>query len=546
MSELINILFSAKSACTNLNDQRPTSKTKGIPHLNGGYISKRSHTVEQLTRILDTQHVVHVRGTPASGKSVLMSLLKENLVRLGHRVYDIYAWEPLAVQQTDDDNAWTKLAEKLRVTFHTKQKLHRETVEGYLRGGAYLLVDEAQRTYSDTRFWNEIVKVRAHGQGYNLNICLFCSYGSPITGVRKEPVNFTPGTLAPSQRLSLTPHPDCQIGLFFSPAEFPDAVLRISEDPIFDGRFRFDEDALSYIFDITNGHPGATRSLISYVHGSYRSDLKHRVFETITEEMVIKSLRNDDRVFAALRHTPVWRSFPEAPLLQRLDICQTLRRIRAEKIIEVGDESDEKNPERLCYENGWLHKTTELRNRINVEIYVLPTRLHEKYIEWLFAESSRPLDDKYDTVRKLAVDTAEERSVSTADCRRPLEAAYQDEFYRAFTKVAGQHIFIVSEWSRTKAGRVDFMIPSKRWAVELLRDGDRLGEHIARFRPSGRYHDWIRDGHIVSWIIINCTDKLPESNPEPNLIHAVFHDDWRSLHIFDHDQRLIASFGLCH
>ncbi len=36
-------------------------------------------------------------------------------------------------------------------------------------------------------------------------------------------------------------------------------------------------------------------------------------------------------------------------------------------------------------------------------------------------------------------------------------------------------------------GRVDFFVDSKKWAIEVLRNGDRIEEHLARFAPEGRY-----------------------------------------------------------
>ena len=41
--------------------------------------------------------------------------------------------------------------------------------------------------------------------------------------------------------------------------------------------------------------------------------------------------------------------------------------------------------------------------------------------------------------------------------------------------MAGRAVPIFSQWSRTEEGRVDFYIPEKKWAVELLRDHDKVG-----------------------------------------------------------------------
>ena len=65
---------------------------------------------------------------------------------------------------------------------------------------------------------------------------------------------------------------------------------------------------------------------------------------------------------------------------------------------------------------------------------------------------------------------------------------YPDEFYKAFNIVVRRGVPISSEWSGTKDDRVDFQIPEKKWAVELLRDHSRVDEHISRFKEGRKYH----------------------------------------------------------
>ncbi len=75
---------------------------------------------------------------------------------------------------------------------------------------------------------------------------------------------------------------------------------------------------------------------------------------------------------------------------------------------------------------------------------------------------------------------------------KPLEAQYRDEFYRARYVKLGQ-VYLTSEWAGKKlGGRVDFHIKQIRWSIECAREGDRLNEHVAGFRPGGRYHKWIK------------------------------------------------------
>lgn len=94
--------------------------------------------------------------------------------------------------------------------------------------------------------------------------------------------------------------------------------------------------------------------------------------------------------------------------------------------------------------------------------------------------------------------------------QKPLEAQYQDEIYRAAYERAGQQIYLSSEWSPVGLnGRVDFRVKSMNWAIECVREGNRLQEHIARFQKGGRYHRWIQDGSTTEYIIIDFRTSMP-------------------------------------
>jgi hypothetical protein len=60
----------------------------------------------------------------------------------------------------------------------------------------------------------------------------------------------------------------------------------------------------------------------------------------------------------------------------------------------------------------------------------------------------------------------------------------------------------------TPKGRIDFFIRSKKWGVELLREGDRLHEHNSRFTTS-EYGTWVQDGSMKAYILIDFRSKKP-------------------------------------
>jgi hypothetical protein len=130
-----------------------------------------------------------------------------------------------------------------------------------------IIIDEAQGSYTDEDFWNTIVKERRSNEGKDIRLCLFCSYGSPLTGLDTDHVCFTPVTFGSSQRITLTPQPQefsPQIGLFYTQDEFNDAVSRLATYS-YQEMFTLDEEAQSYLFTVTNGHPGSVTAIVSFI-----------------------------------------------------------------------------------------------------------------------------------------------------------------------------------------------------------------------------------------------------------------------------------------
>lgn len=102
---------------------------------------------------------------------------------------------------------------------------------------------------------------------------------------------------------------------------------------------------------------------------------------------------------------------------------------------------------------------------------------------------------------------------------RPVESCYQDEFYRSVQELLGFSSRVVSEWTGDGMNRIDFRLEDPKWGIEILREGDRLGEHCKRFIGTGKYASWIPHD-IVDWLIIDCRTSPPrqygKSHPPPS------------------------------
>jgi len=224
--------------------------------------------VSKLAAILDDMNIVHVRGTPASGKTRLSELLRDYYRKEGRKVSLIKEWEKL-----DHKNPWdslVKLVEKWNeeaqdAPIMTSSRPEQD-LSWVLTSNTVILVDEAQMTYNDAALWNTIFKERLTPNVYKFQLCLFCSYGSPEAG--PDQTFFTPVRLSNQQRISLTPQnqeDSPPIGLFYDKEEFKDVVSRLLTFH-YEERFNFDEGALEYIFAVSSGHPGAVTSIVDVIY----------------------------------------------------------------------------------------------------------------------------------------------------------------------------------------------------------------------------------------------------------------------------------------
>lgn len=214
----------------------------------------RSETVAVLAKMLEEQSIVHVRGTPASGKTSLALLLRAHLTSR-HNVVFIPEWTP----GDFPGDILVNGCQRFGYDVSEMDLLNSQD------GEFVFIIDESQLTYTDSRLWYTVIKSRL-GSSYGPWFCLFASYGSPSNGSPDYPTAVTPPILSLGQRVSLvlsTKQGSPGICLFFGMDEFEDVVARYCKKD--DVKFTLAEDLQRYIFALTNGHPGMIRSLLVYI-----------------------------------------------------------------------------------------------------------------------------------------------------------------------------------------------------------------------------------------------------------------------------------------
>jgi hypothetical protein len=257
-----------------------------------------------------------------------------------------------------------------------------------------------------------------------------------------------------------------------------------------------------------------------------------------TYEMFITGVSMADIPQAIYKGTVFGRGLPQANVLrENLDVTAVMSEVIRKESIVCPEDYLASNPDnddnrraalRMIFRSGWLH--TEARADIDGILYTFASPLHRRCINWklngLPLESRiiepNPLEFSLAVIQRFSRQSLEKREIGPKAQSIP-EAQFQDEFYSASSKHANGSVSF-PEFG-TKNGRIDFFIRSKKWGVELLRDGNRLGQHARRF-TEGEYGKWVEKGWMSDYIIIDFRTHPPKivhrGKPLVDICHIVY------------------------
>ncbi len=116
-----------------------------------------------------------------------------------------------------------------------------------------------------------------------------------------------------------------------------------------------------------------------------------------------------------------------------------------------------------------------------------------------------------------------------------LECQWQHAFYLAASRALPANFIISPDVGAIfdSCGRLDFYINSDRcWGIELIREGDRREEHLARFLPAdaqtgraaGIYYGMVSAGIIKDWVVIDfLAQRRIKRKPHHEKLWFVYH-----------------------
>ena len=161
------------------------------------FVNPRTKLVDEIVARVQQYHIIVVRGTPTSGKTTLMELVANKLLKIyghEHPIHILYGWNQKDVQQAAGWNAYLKQETGVRGDHWRSYR-------------ACLLLDEAQPSYWDDELWAALFKSILPVVGYPF-VILFSSYGSPgrgYEGFDEQKHRKTPMVFAAEQQIAMRP-----------------------------------------------------------------------------------------------------------------------------------------------------------------------------------------------------------------------------------------------------------------------------------------------------------------------------------------------------
>ncbi|KAL4781842.1 hypothetical protein BJX76DRAFT_359516 [Aspergillus varians] len=522
----------------------------------GSHIAYRDKVIDELIARVKYYHIIRVNGTPASGKTTIMELMVNKLLNCDPAtpVYIMSGWS------RDDVRSYGWAAYlQAKTGIHGRQWLGHQ---------CYLLIDEAQQSYWDDELWADLFKaVDIASQAY---IVLFMCYGSPTRGFNgfdQGTYVKTPMTFRREQQISLRPDKKVSsswkpVGLLLDEDESNGVLDRYLPTFIPNCGAIVTQDLKKGFFISSSGHVGLLTSLSQALSQLPALATLVRSRRPISWSIASEALFSDLKTFFDLiSNLPFNRGLPPSHILQQHSSASILKVAIACNGIYQSSFANESAELRKALENfwtnGWLHAERADNDDEDVH-FVFASQIHCWYCQYLFTK--RQFNNKigYDSLLKLTIDAVKSfRPCQLSDAPRllisnpaPLEDQYQKEFYRCLFLLLDGHVVISPKFvikTGTKGGTIDFLVAEKRWGLELLRDHDRLLQHMQRFEQGGQYFSMIEQGKMEQYVVLDFTDKMPQKSHaefQGHLYHVVFSENYRAVRVINADLSEVECFVL--
>jgi hypothetical protein len=373
-------------------------------------------------------------------------------------------------------------------------------------------LDDAQKKYGEGLFWESLVK--ATGIWMPENIKFIISATHSLLGGKESPVEFVSLPKLSRMDFLLTDEEACQL------LEFRDTGLPAN--------IRQHKVLKDVLVKECGGLVGTLRLSINALKAEFFSSKNDVVEETLCLQYCLNDpfVQNMARCFGGAHSYPVGNDFKRF-----LKECFENKRTWREGFTNVQDDDSYSSLKKA----GIL---VELRD----SSFGFSSPLAKRYyFDWIFPNRSKTTPS---SLRELITKVVSNMSStvlkkSTLPGDFPKEAVFQHLFMEGLALHTPPYCSICPELSKifppdttlnsqqTIAGEVNFYLNgSLRWGIELLVNGDGIGEHLCRFSPpDGKYVSLAVKDYAIVDFRRNATGQPTVISKHPNRVSVFFKND---------------------
>jgi hypothetical protein len=417
------------------------------------------------------------------------------------------------------DNLWPTLWDNASITIDQIVKRAKTSATPIV-----VIIDECQMWYSHPSFWADVVKDKPS----NLKFLFLAAFGEP-----NEPGLATPDEVG-----------NCFYG-FDDLCLSLDKVRKIAALQTID-RIQFAPETLQLLHDLTKGHARITRGILKAMAE------KDNLFATLDAQM---GYLQDSSTVVNLVAT--FRSFKMLPaFVEQLQRSTALFNAFLDVLFKAKHGPVQvQNPtlRGLMVKSGMFVSLSNASVLKNPTLKIICPFAFDVLLASFLSGDFQPEDsqDSFEAFLSrvfLAIDPhrlwASIDGLGNPDLKAhksPVEDFCQKEFYRAATTVLsspvdGNPYLIASDVGSTasKTAKCDFVINGKLgWAIELLRDGVGIGEHISRMDPAGGSYRFIKPKRKAVINFMFKDEYSPQSQSYGSILwHVVYASDKKSVTVF--------------
>jgi hypothetical protein len=441
-----------------------------------------------------------VTGIAGSGKTTLLCLLHAFILekRSNARVFVLDGWTRSKLEHFRLRERWAKMIKGW---------------DGYRKNDFYL-IDEGHTSYWDEALWKAFKDDFQRSSVADApHVVLFCSYSEdlrelhtmipPVVG---EKLTLARITEPPNGTRDGTP-----VGLLLDWKEYEGVLDRFA-----DKKLLLDDELKAFIFEFTAGHVGAVRAMFAYMTKMVRCLISyHMLLLTPKEEptmtngaVTFAEFQSKDLIFQKLTAHLIKDSIVSRSLSNDPDYYPAMKRLLLDSPVRHHDKDEDLFVK--ASKRGLIERTDNL-------FYDFPTPLHRHIWSWKLMPSKQynyPGDifalikDTMAGFRPNQLSRSSRRP--EMDVQDPPEVQYWHEWYRSLHKVIVGNVVVSPEYATVpgkRRGRVDFLIPSMKWGVEIIRDESELRGHSDLFL-TGAYSA-LMSGEIVDYALLHFSHSIP-------------------------------------